>query len=251
MGRLSSWGASRWSHNLESPVLVSRVEENNPLGCWDRQKGQRSPDFTLKEYTHAALPIIRQREPCIGSCHLPTLLKPNEVNTLDLLTLHHSIAQDLGQPALGKDRVQLHRDKPGGLKCDPGRVVAAIVTTLRSTQRFVLQQEHPGPAHSTPQLSAGSEAYRSWEKSALTTSRTLVAAQTPQFLQLKHPNTQSPSTPNQSTVLDLGQTQQGKGCDLGLLLSGAMDAYTGKAQIFCEQSPPSGQGMFSRAMEPD
>ena len=54
--------------------------------------------------------------------------------------------------------------------------------------------------------------------------RSQVAPQPPQFLQPQHPDAQLQPTPHHSLALDLGQSQQRKGCDPGLLLRGTMVA---------------------------
>lgn len=45
---------------------------------------------------------LGRREPCSGSCHLPTLPNPNEVNSLGLLTPQHNLVLDLGKVCPGK-----------------------------------------------------------------------------------------------------------------------------------------------------
>lgn len=96
----------------------------------------------------------------------------------------------------------------------------------------ISQREHPGSTHFTPWLST-----RSREKSATRGSP-----------QVKHshlnsipvdgtpPNSQPQSTPHHSLALDLGQTQQRRRCDLGLLLSRIVDAYTGGTWVPCEHT---------------
>lgn len=51
-----------------------------------------------------------------------------------------------------------------------------------------------------------------------------VAPHPPQFLQPQCPDPQLQPTPHHSLALDLGQSQQRKGCGLGLLLRGTMVA---------------------------
>ena len=130
-----------------------------------------------------------------------------------------------------------------GLRCTLGRVVVNTGITLRSMQGFVSQKERFGSAHSTPTLVRDLRQTGPGRNPPQRQCRAPVAAKPPQFLQPQHSKPQAQSTLNQSTVLDLGQTYQGRGWDRGLLLSRATCVYTGKAQVLCERPPPLWQGV--------
>lgn len=86
-----------------------------------------------------------------------------------------------------------------------------------------------------------------------------IAAQPTHFLQPQCPDPQPQHSPHYSLALDLGLSQQRKGCKPKPLLSGAMDTSIGCAQVFCKymghtcfsKHPTLCQGMHSRAMEAD
>lgn len=123
---------------------------------------------------------------------------------------------------------------------------------LGSTQQSLSQWEHPGATHSTPQLDAGPGADRSWEKSVA--ERALIPGDSTATSILAATAPQPPSTPHHRLTLDLEQTQQRKGCNLGLLLGWTVDPYTGslwwQGPHLLLESPPLGQGMNSRETEP-
>lgn len=105
----------------------------------------------------------------------------------------------------------------------------------RSTQQFVSQWEGLGSGDSTPQLSARCGADKPRRSLSQRQSRSQAAVQLPQFLQPQHPWPPKPQpTPHHRLVLDQGGTQQRKGCDPGLLLSGTTDADTGGAELLCD-----------------
>lgn len=68
----------------------------------------------------------------------------------------------------------------------------------------------------------------------------------------------SPAYPTPSLALDLGQTQQRKGCHSGLPQSGTADAYAGGTQVCCDRKPSPASAISSfdaghtrKTMEPD
>ena len=89
--------------------------------------------------------------------------------------------QTLGEDS-GRGLDLAHRDSPGGLGCDLRRATAAIVSTLRSTQRLLSQWVYPRSTttHSTLALDLGQTGpgRRLPEKQP----KFLVAVQLPQFL---------------------------------------------------------------------
>lgn len=70
--------------------------------------------------------------------------------------------------------------------------------------------------------------------------RSQVAARPPQFLQPQHPDPQPQPIPHYNPELDPGQTQQRKGCNLQLLLSGTENVGPpwSHRSHFLQQSPP-------------
>ena len=102
----------------------------------------------------------------------------------------------------------------------------AIVSTLRSYGSslresalalptphcsLVLNLGNTGPGRRLPQRQPGSQ----------------VAVQLPQFMQPQHANPQPQAILHHNFAVGLVQTQQKKGHDFGLHLSGTVDTYTG------------------------
>ena len=72
-----------------------------------------------------ACPQAGWREVCPSSCHLAMLPSPSKENTS--LTLHHSMALDLGHPG-PRRRLDLGMQRQlGGAGCSPDRAAVAIV----------------------------------------------------------------------------------------------------------------------------
>ena len=209
-----------------------------------------------------------------GCCALATP-QSEGVNTLILLTLHHSLVQDLGPPSLGE---WLSRDRAGHLECNLDGASEATVSTcmrwhLTRAQQPGLTLRQTGPGRGQPggpgrglgvaamaavstlraarvpssassrlQLRAGSEADGSWEKTAAEAAQISGGCRPPQLLRPWHPDSRPQPTPHNRPELDPGQTQQRKGCNLQLLPSGTEHGgppWSHRSHShFLQQSPP-------------
>ena len=140
-----------------------------------------------------------QKKPCTRSCLFTTLPNPNRQTSQPA----HSTSQSGGRS--GKDLVQLHRDGQGHLECDPGGIMETMVSThtgAASRAGETLSVCTPGRRHHRTQ-----------------SGQTLSHEQTsPRRGLSPSPQGRPPSTPHHRLTLDLEQTQQRKGCKLGLLL---------------------------------
>lgn len=97
--RLSSWRASWSIHRLRYRKISLFAGTNEPLG---QMKGVKKPRHYSKKCTHAGLPTTTVERILHWSSQLATLPTLSRVKTLVPLTPHHSLAQNLGQPAWGK-----------------------------------------------------------------------------------------------------------------------------------------------------
>lgn len=187
--------------------------------------------------------------------------KPNPSEALPIP--HHNLVQDLGQPCPEKKLPLAMQRQPWGLGCDPGEAAAAIAsaflsyaseTTITSRPWLVLLSAPPTPHHSLARdlgqtdpggrVDLGTQRRLrglgcGWGSSSpdLWSLHSCFSSQSHKGLIPTQPSKcSSLTTPWHSLALDLEWTQQWKGHNLGLCLSGAVASYIGSSSDLCEHT---------------